>query len=142
MQFTEVRLSRLLRVIVGSEGKAKSARFSAVHPCVLRSVALIVALLALSATGVIASSNPAADLQAQVCPMLDDLTEASISMIAQDRSSASTQIGAVESLADTLLSTVQSPDMMVMLGKSSKMLQKEASRFQGRIAKRRCGWGT
>lgn len=135
MQFIEVRLSKLLQVLVGSEVKAKSPRVSVFHPCGLLAVILIVSLLAFSAVRADATENPAAELQAQVCPMLDDLTEASISMIGQDRSAASTQIGSIMSLTEGLLSTVQSPEMTVMLGKSAKKVQRAVSRFQGRLAK-------
>jgi hypothetical protein len=135
MQFIEVRLSELLRALVGREGKAKSARFSVFQSRGLFPIILIVSLVAFSAVRARATENPAAELQAQVCPMLDDLTEASISVAMQDRSSASTQVGSIISLADGLISTVQSPDMISALGKSAKSLQKAFLRFQGRLEK-------
>ena len=135
MQFIEVRISKLLRVLVGREGKEKSARFSVFQSRGLLPVILIISLLAFSAVRASAVENPAAELQAQVCPMLDDLTEASISVAQQDRSSASTQMESILSLAEGLLSTVQSPEMTSALGKSAKPVQKAVSRFQGRLEK-------
>jgi hypothetical protein len=96
---------------------------------------LIVNLLAFFVVQADATENPAADLQAQVCPMLDDLTDASISMVGQDRSAASSKIGSIMSFTDGLLSTFQSPEMTGMLGRSAKTLQKAVSRFQGRLAR-------
>lgn len=133
--FIEVLLLKLLRVLVGREEKAKSARFSVFQSRGLLPVIVIVSLLVSSAIRVGATENPAADLQSQVCPMLDDLTEASISVAVQDRSSASTQIASIISLAEGLLSTVQSPEMINALGKSAKSMQKALSRFQGRLEK-------
>jgi hypothetical protein len=135
MKFIEVRLSKLLQVFVGREGKAKSARLSVFHSFGLLPVILIVGLLVMPAVRTDATSNPAAELQAQLCPLLDDLTEASISMATQDRSTASAQMASVVSLTEGMLSTVQSPEMTSMLGKSAKTLQKALARFQGRIAK-------
>ena len=106
MQFIEVRISELLRVPVGRKGKEKSARFSIFQSRGLLPAILIVSFLSFSAVGASAVDNPAAELQAQVCPMLDDLTEASISVAQQDRSSASTQMESILSLAEELFSTV------------------------------------
>jgi hypothetical protein len=135
MQFIEVCLSKLLQVFAGSEGKAKSARLSVFHSSGLPLVIVIVGLLALSAVRADAASNPAAELQAQLCPMLDDLTQASITMAEQDRPGASAQMASIVTLTEGLLSTVQSPEMTAALGKSGKTLQKALARFQGRIAK-------
>ncbi|HUJ11507.1 MAG TPA: fibronectin type III domain-containing protein, partial [Verrucomicrobiae bacterium] len=86
-------------------------------------------------TVVEATDNAAAELQAQVCPMLDDLTEAAVSLATQNRSAAAIQVGSIVNLTDTLLSTVQSPTMISLLGKKAKALDKEIARLQRRITK-------
>jgi hypothetical protein len=109
--------------------------FGVSRSCGLLPVILIVNLLAFSAVHAGATGNPAAELQSQVCPMLDDLTEASISMATQDRTSASTQIESIIGLLGGLSSTVQSPQMINALGKSGKPLQRALLRFHSRLTK-------
>ena len=81
------------------------------------------------------TTNAAGDIEAQLCPLLDSLTEAAVSVAQSRRTIASAQLGLTLDFADGLVATVQSPDMTVALGNTSKTLQKSLSRFQSQLLK-------
>src|SRR5664280_1173339 len=117
MQFIDVRRSGLSEVLAAKKGIASSHRLSFFHPCGLLTVLITGSLLVFSTIRADATGNPAEEIQGQLSPMLDSLTQASVSMARQDRATASTQIGLTISLADGLSSTVESPDIVGVRGK-------------------------
>jgi chitodextrinase len=134
MQFTEVHRSEFSKVFAADAGTAESLRTHFFHSCVFLPVLITAGLLVLGTVRADAATNAAAVIQSQLSPMLDSLTQASVSIARQDRDSASTQVRLTISLADGLSSTIQSPEIDAALGKKAKALQTSLSRFQARLA--------
>jgi fibronectin type III domain protein len=106
----------------------------------LRGCGLIALLITLNVCGAAVVradtvTNAAGDIEAQLCPLLDSLTEAAVSVTQSSRATGSTQLGTIISQAETLMETVQSADMTVALGKKSKTVQKSLSRFESQLQK-------
>jgi hypothetical protein len=66
---------------------------------------------------------------------LDSLTQASVSAAQSDRATASTQLGLSLSQVDGLISTLQSPNMVLALGKKGAALGKGIARFHRQLVK-------
>jgi fibronectin type 3 domain-containing protein len=105
------------------------------HYCGLLSLLIALNLLGAVAVRADTVTNAAGDIEAQLCPLLDSLTEAAVSVAQSNRTNGSTQLGLTIGLADGLAATVQSPDMAVALRNTSKTLQKSVSRFQSQLLK-------
>ena len=105
------------------------------HRCALLS--LLIALNPLGAVVVRAdtTTNAAGDIVAQLCPLLDSLTDAAVSVARSSRTIGSSQLDLTLAYADSLMATVQSPDMSVALGNTSKNLRKSLSRFHSQLLK-------
>src|SRR5664280_1391313 len=112
MQFIEVRHSKLSEVSATKAEVTTSPRLSVLRRYGLLVILTAGGLLGFSTTWADTAGNPADEIRAQLCPMLDSLTQASVNMAKQDRATASTQIGLTISLADGLSSTVESPDIV------------------------------
>ncbi len=99
---------------------------------------LLSLLIALNLPGAVVGradtiTNAAGDIEAQLGPLLDSLTEAAVSVAQSNRTIGVTQLGSTIGLADALMATVQSPEMTVALGNTSRTLQKSLSRFQSQL---------
>ena len=134
MQVTKDRSLGLLKVTVVDVTARKFLGHLVHHSRVL---SLLIVLHAFGATVVRANTetNAAGDIQAQLYPLLDSLTQASASVAQSDRATASTQLSLSLSLAESLLATVQSPDMMAALGSENQSLQTRLSHFQSQLVK-------
>src|ERR1017187_5662335 len=134
MQVTKVHFQGLSKAALDLSQRTSFLR-SGCHHCGLLSL-----LIALNLWGAIVAradttTNAAGAIEAQLSPLLDSLTEASVSVAQSSRTIGSTQLGLSLSLADGLVATVQSPDLTVALGKKSKTVQKSLSRFQSQLLK-------
>jgi hypothetical protein len=120
---------------VAVDASARTSFLSSIFRC--GSLSLVVALNLLGAVLVRAdtTTSAAGPIVAQLSPLLDSLTEAAASMAQSNRTTAATQLGSTVSLADSLMATVQSPDMTVALGTKSKTLQRSLSRFHRQLLK-------
>ena len=132
IEVTKDRFQGLSKAAVDASARTSFLR-SFFYRCGLLS--LLIALNVLGAVVVRADTdtNAAGDIVAQLCPLLDNLTEASISVAQSDQTSGSTQLGLTLSLVDGLIATVQSPNMTVALGNKNRTLQKSLSRFQSQV---------
>jgi hypothetical protein len=133
VEVAKVRFRGLSKV---GDASARTSFLSAfLHGCGL--VALLITLNVFGAAVVRADTvtNAAGDIEAQLCPLLDSLTEAAVSVAQSSRATGATQLGLTISQANDLMATVQSPDMTVTLGKKSKTLQKSLSRFESQLLK-------
>jgi Fibronectin type III domain len=120
-----------------SKAAGVRARMSFLRSCFHRrgllSLLIVLSLFGAAVARADSATNAAGNIVAQLCPLLDSLTEASVSVAQSDRTTGSTQLGLTISLVDGLTAAVQSPDMMVALGNRGKTLQKCLSRFQGQV---------
>jgi chitodextrinase len=134
MQVTKVRFQGLSFVALDASARTSFLR-GFFHRCGLLS--LLIALNVLGGVAVRADTvtNADGDIETQLCPLLDSLTEASVSVAQSSRTIGSTQLGLTLGLADGLVAAVQSPDMAVALGKKSRVLQRSVSRFQSQLLK-------
>src|ERR1035437_6121904 len=132
IEVTKDRFQGLSKAAVDASARTSFLR-SFFYRCGLLS--LLIALNVLGAVVVRADTDThaAGDIVAQLCPLLDNLTEASISVAQSDQTSGSTQLGLTLSLVDGLIATVQSPNMTVALGNKNRTLQKSLSRFQSQV---------
>jgi hypothetical protein len=131
---TKDRFQGLSRAAV--EAKTRTSFLASfVHYCGLLSLLIALNLLGAAAVRADTVTNAAGDIEAQLCPLLDSLTEAAVSVAQSSRTTGSTQLGLTIGLAEGLAATVQSPDMAVALGNTSKTLQKSVSRFQSQLLK-------
>ena len=80
-------------------------------------------------------TNAGAVIAAHLCPMLDSLTQAAVSAALSNRATASAQLNSTFSLADGLMSIVQSPDVAAALDKQGLVLQTSIFRFQSQLTK-------
>jgi hypothetical protein len=118
------------------EGSARTSFLrNSFHCCGLLSLLIALNLLGTVAVRADTVNNAAGDIAAQLCPLLDSLTEAAISVAQSNRAIAATQLDSTISLADGLMATVQSSDMTAALGNKSTKLQKSLSRFQSQLLK-------
>ena len=134
MEVTKDRFRGLSKAAVEAKTR-KSFLASFFHYCGLLSLLIALNLLGAVAVRADTITNTAGDIKAQLSPLLDSLTEASVSLAQSNRTVASTQLGLTLSRADSLAVTLQSPDMTVALGKKSKTLQKSLSRFRNQLLK-------
>ncbi|HUJ70956.1 MAG TPA: glycosyl hydrolase family 28-related protein [Verrucomicrobiae bacterium] len=98
-------------------------------------MAFNVGLLTTAAVRAGTATNPGAAIVGQLCPMLDNLTQAAISAAQSNRTTASAQLNSTFSLSDGLMSTVQSPGIATALGKDELVLQTRIFRFQSLLTK-------
>src|SRR5580704_408923 len=104
------------------------------HRCGLFSLLIVLNLLGAALVRAdTVTNNVAGAVEAQLYPLLDSLTEASVSVAQSDRTTGSTQLGLTLSLVDGLAATVQSPNMTAALGNKSEMLQRNVARFQSEV---------
>ena len=134
MQVLAVHLLELSKTDVAGRVTTSFLR-GVFHRCGLLSVLIVLSGFVSVTVRADTVTNAAGIVEGQLCPMLDSLTQASVSAAQSDRTTASTQLGLTLSLVDELMQTVQSPDMAVALGKKSVALQKGISRFQSQLAK-------
>ena len=133
MQVTKIRFEGLSKAAVDASARTSFLR-SFFHRCGLLSL-LIVLIFGAAVVRADTVTNAAGAIEAQVSPLLDSLTEASVSVAQSDRTTGSTQLGLTISLADGLMATVQSPEMTVALGKKSRLMQRRLSLFQSQLLK-------
>src|ERR1035437_1580604 len=107
MQLTEIRFEGLSKVAVDVSARTSFLR-SFFHRCGLLSL-LIVLIFGAAVVRADTVTNAAGAVEAQLYPLVDSLTEASISVAQSDRTTGSTQLGLTISLVDGLTATVQSP---------------------------------
>ncbi len=134
MQGTKDRFQGLSKVVADASARTSFLR-SVFQHCGLLSLLITLNLLGAVVVHADTITNTTGDIVAQLSPLLDSLTEASVSVAQSSRSTASTQLGLTLAMADGLVATVQSPDMTVALGKKSNALRKSLSRFQNQILK-------
>jgi chitodextrinase len=134
MQVSKVRFQGLSKVAVNASARRSFLR-GFFHRYGLLS--LLIALNILGAGVVRASTvtNAAGTVEAQLCPLLDSLTQASIDVAQSSRTTGSTQLGLTIGLVDGLVAAVQSPAMTVALGNKGNPLQNKLSRFQNQLLK-------
>ena len=133
MQVTKICFEGLLKAAVDASARTSFLR-SFFHHCGLLSL-LTVLIFGAAVVRADTVTNAAGAIEAQVSPLLDSLTEASVSVAQSDRTTGSTQLGLTISLADGLMATVQSPEMTVALGKKSRLMQRRLSLFQSQLLK-------
>jgi chitodextrinase len=133
MQVTKIRFEGLSKVAIDANARTSFLR-SFFHRCGLLSL-LTILIFGAAVVRADTVTNAAGAVTAQVYPLLDSLTEASVSVAQSDRTTGSTQLGLTISLADGLMATVQSPEMTVALGKKSKLMQRKLSLFQSQLLK-------
>src|ERR1039458_1466043 len=133
MQVTKIRFEGLSKAAVDASARTSFLR-SFFHRCGLLSL-LIVLIFGAAVVRADTVTNAAGAIEAQVSPLLDSLTEASVSVAQSDRTTGSTQLGLTISLADGLTATVQSPEMTVALGRKSRLMQRRLSLFQRQLLK-------
>ncbi len=80
-------------------------------------------------------TNAGAVMAGQLCPMLDDLTQAAVSVALSNRATASAQLNSTFTLADGLTSTVQSAGGAAPLDKEWLALQTGILRFQNQLTR-------
>ena len=105
------------------------------HRCGLLSALIVINLMSATMVRAAAVTNAAGDIATQLCPLLDGLTQVSISVAQADRTTGSTQLGLTLSLADALLTAVRSPDMATTLGRRGRVLANSISRFENQLKK-------
>jgi chitodextrinase len=134
MQVLKVRFQGLSKVAVNASARTSFLR-GFFHRCGLLSLLIALNLLGAAVVRANTVTNVAETIEAQLCPLLDSLTEASVSVAQSSRTTGSTQLGLTIGLADGLVAAMQSPDMTVALGNKSKTLQNGLSRFQNQLLK-------
>ena len=133
----EVRKDRfqgLSKVAVDASARM-SFLSSFLHRCGLLSFLIALNLLGAGVVRADTTTNATGDIVAQLCPLLDNLTEAAVSVARSSRIIGSSQLGLTLADADSLMAAVRSPDMTVALGNTSKKLQKSLSRFKSQLLK-------
>ena len=139
MQVTKVYFPGLSKVPGDVRARTTFLR-SLFHHCGLLSI-LIVLVFGAAVVRADTVTNAAGAIEAQLCPLLDSLTEASVSVAQSDRTTGSTQLGLTLSLADSLTAAIQSPEMAVALGRKSRLVQRGLSRFQSQLLKAKSAVG-
>jgi fibronectin type 3 domain-containing protein len=134
MQVSKDRFEGLSKVVVGVRARTSFLR-SFFHLCGLLSLLTVLSLFGTAVARADTITNAAGVIEAQLCPLLDGLTEASVSLAQSDRTTGSTQLGLTLSQVDSLAATVQSPGMTAALGNRNKALQKSLSRFQNQVSR-------
>ncbi|HUI07681.1 MAG TPA: fibronectin type III domain-containing protein [Verrucomicrobiae bacterium] len=135
MQLSAGCLSELLKWFVVDVRVATSSLTGLVRRWGLLSALMTAGFLACGTVDAGAVTNVAGTIEAQLSPMLDSLTQASVSVVKQDRATASTQAELTLSLASGLLATIQSSDVAVALGGTGRTLQKRIFSFQNQLVK-------
>jgi len=132
MQVTKDRFDGLSKVALGVRARTLFLR-SFFHRCGLLALLIILNSFAAAVVRADTVTNAVGAIQAQLCPLLDSLTEASVSVAQSDRTTGSTQLGLTLSLADVLTTTIQSPGMIPALGNRSRVVQKSLARFHNHV---------
>ncbi len=132
MQGTKDRFEGLSKVVAGVRAGTPFLR-GFFHRCGLLSLLILLNSFGTAVVRADNGTNAAGAIAAQLSPLLDSLTEASVSVAQSDRTTGSTQLGLTLSQVDGLAATVQSADMTVALGNKSRMLQSSLSRFQNQL---------
>jgi hypothetical protein len=121
---------------VAAEASARTSfLYGSFHCCGLLSLLIALNLLGAVVVRADTTTNAAGDIVAQLCPLLDSLTEAAVSVAQSSRTIGSSQLDRTLAYAGGLMATVRSPEMTVALGNTSKKLQKGLSRFQSQLLK-------
>jgi len=128
------RFQGVSKVAVEASARTSFLR-SSFHCCGLLSLLIALNLLGAAAVRADTVTNAAGDIEAQLCPLLDNLTEAAVSVAQSSRTIGSSQLGLTLAHVEGLMATVQSPDMTAALGNTSKKLQKSLFRFQSELLK-------
>jgi fibronectin type 3 domain-containing protein len=132
MQVSKVCLPGLSKPDVNASVRTSFLR-NFFHRCGLLSLLVLLNLLGAGVVRASTVTNVAGTIEAQLCPLLDSLTEASINVAQSSRTTGSTQLGLTIGMADGLVAAVQSPDMVSALGNKNSPLQNKLSHFQNQL---------